>query len=163
MKVTPLIEAIWKEDDSLVRTLSLDSDAINEKDSDGRNALVEAIVKQHHSYVELFVAQGADIVSPDLGGWTPLHFACQEGVAQTIDILLTHKVPIDERNQHGNTPLSVALNNLQRDRSGTLKVCRMLVGAGADPIIQNDYGVSPLSLARDTLKDDELVKILEKG
>ena len=163
MEITPLIEAIWKEDDALVRTLARDVGTINDKDSDGRNTLVEAIVKQHNSYVELFVTQGADLVSPDRGGWTPLHFACQEGVVSIVDILLRHRVPVNERNQHGNTPLFVAINNVQRDRSCTLQICRQLIQSGADPMIQNNYGVSPLSLAQDTLKDDELVSILEGG
>lgn len=39
MNVTPLIEAIWAEEDVLIRSLGTDASAINAPDSDGRTAL----------------------------------------------------------------------------------------------------------------------------
>ncbi len=162
MKVTPLIQAIWKEDDNLIRQMAKDALAINEKDSDGRTALIEAIVKQHLEYVELFIQNGADVNTIDADGWMPIHFAAQEYNPSIVKLLLSKKVLVNEKNQHGNPPLFIALNNLNRDRASTLEICHLLLEAGADPTIENNYGVSVISLYRDTIQDKEIASFLSE-
>ncbi len=162
MKVTPLIEAMWKEDDKLVKRLIQDPAIINKKDSDGRTALIEAIIRRNHEYVELFIQKGADVNTIDAGGWSPLHFAAQECDTYIIKLLLDKNVSVNDKNQHGNTPLFVALNNLNRDRESTIETCHLLLEKGADPNIANNYDVSVMSLFRDSIKDDEVVSLLNR-
>ena len=107
--------------------------------------------------VEL-IALGADVNLVDrAGGHTPLHFAAREqhaGIAQT---LLSAGAEVDARDRFGKTPLMMALFSV-RDRDG--EVIRVLLASGADPELENNYGISARGLA-ETVDNYDLVRFLD--
>lgn len=87
---------------------------------------------------------GEDPALQDNDGYTPLHFAAQEGNIEVAKVLLDRGVPFDSTNKFGNTPLSVAVFNSKGD--GTF--IALLRRAGADPRHGNNFGQTPVGLAR---------------
>ena len=85
-----------------------------------------------------------DVNLSDKRGWTPLHFAAQSGSVEIAKLLLESGAIVDAVDVHGNTPLSCATFNSR----GEGKMIALLRQAGADPLLKNAHGVSPVSLAR---------------
>jgi hypothetical protein len=73
-------------------------------------------------------------------GWTPLHFASQNGYLDLVRFLLEHGADPTAQN-HGRTPLQLA------SRYGHLDVARFLLEHGADTAAQEKDGGAPLHLA----------------
>lgn len=90
------------------------------------------------------LAAGQDPNAADRQGFTPLHFAAQELDTDAAEALLAAGADVMSRNVFGATPLHIALVNV-RDRSG--EIVYLLLRAGADPDVENNYGVSPRGLA----------------
>jgi uncharacterized protein len=97
----------------------------------------EALVRQ-------WIAQGADVNAQDRDGFTPLQFAAQQYAVAAARALLEAGATVDISNKYGNTPLWTATFTSQ----GRGDMIRLLRAAGADPLHQNNYGHSPLTLAR---------------
>ena len=57
------------------------------------------------------IAAGDDPNHGDREGFTPLHFAAQEGSLEAAQVLLDHGADVDRVNRFGNTPLSTAVLN----------------------------------------------------
>jgi ankyrin repeat protein len=51
--------------------------------------LLEATSSGHNEIVELLLTKGAD-VNANIGGWTPMHLAIDEGHTETADLLRQH-------------------------------------------------------------------------
>ena len=65
---------------------------INEKDSDGRTALIWAVAFEHNSVVKLLLDQRAvDVNVKDNDGRTALHWAARYNNAEGARMLLLHK------------------------------------------------------------------------
>lgn len=76
-----------------------------------------------------------------LGGYTPLHHACNRGHAVMVSELLKFKVNINATNDNGETPLHLAAY------SGNLLVVDQLLDRGIDVNKQNIYGETALFYA----------------
>jgi ankyrin repeat protein len=87
---------------------------------------------------------GNDPGLPDKDGFTPLHFAAQQGNVEVTRVLIERGVPIDCVNKFGNTPLFNAVFS-SRGEGGLISLLR---DAGADPRRENKFGRSPVGLAR---------------
>jgi hypothetical protein len=89
------------------------------------------------------VRKGRDINVVDSQNRTPLHTACYDGNIPMIKVLLD-AVPtanLDTQDFEGNTPLHLAMIK------GEDYVAKMLIAAGCDPDLQNNYGKMPYDLA----------------
>jgi ankyrin repeat protein len=82
------------------------------------------------------LAAGEDPGTADRQGFTPLHFAAQQGSADVALLLLEHHAPVDPANNFGNTPLFTAVFN-SRGRGELIELLRRW---GADPIKANNNG-----------------------
>ena len=60
-------------------------------------------------------------------GWTPLHYACYQGLGDIVDALLAAGAAVNGTNDLGFTPLFYAAQN------NHLHICKLLVEQGADP------------------------------
>jgi ankyrin repeat protein len=84
---------------------------------------------------------------PNLGdrqGFTPLHFAAQEGSVDVARFLLDWGARVDPLNKYGNSPLFTAVFNSK----GRGEMILLLRDHGADPHTVNMSGQTPVGLAR---------------
>ena len=114
------------------------------EDKLGRTALHYACVDLAANEVQRLIAGGANPNARDDNGWSPLHFAAQANSAAIAKLLLVAGAQIDAADSNGNTPLSNAVFSYRGDGD----VIQLLRSSGADPNLSNNYGVSPISLAR---------------
>ena len=84
------------------------------------------------------IARGADVNKP---GWTPLHYAATRGHVAVMDLLLENHAYIDAASPNGSTPLMMAA------LYGTASAVKLLLEAGADPLIQNEQGLTAIDFA----------------
>lgn len=89
------------------------------------------------------VESGEDVNLKDKNGWSPLHFAAQEGDSIIAKELINFGANIAATECNGNTPLWVATMNSNSSK----KVIQVLLKAGADPSIENNHGVSPQEIS----------------
>jgi len=85
------------------------------------------------------ISKGADVNKP---GWTPLHYAATHGHLEVMNLLLENYAYIDAASPNGSTPLMMAANY------GTPMAVKLLLEAGADPMLKNDLGLSAIDFAQ---------------
>lgn len=112
-------------------------------DRAGRDEFLNAVIDGDIGSVERLLGQGCDPNVVDRAGRSALHFTAQKNHAELTSILLKAGAMHSSRDHNGNTPLSDAVFSYQ-DGAECVSV---LLSAGADPDMVNDYGVSPRALA----------------
>ncbi|GAA4360905.1 ankyrin repeat domain-containing protein [Kangiella marina] len=95
------------------------------------------------------IASGENINAQDRNGWSPLHFAAQEGDHKVAKLLIENGADISLVDVNGNTPIWVATMNSYH---GT-EVITILLSSGADPSQKNIHGVSPIDVSPELFKD----------
>jgi hypothetical protein len=85
------------------------------------------------------ISKGADVNKP---GWTPLHYAATHGHLAVMNLLLENYAYIDAASPNGSTPLMMAASY------GTPMAVKLLLEAGADPMLKNDQGLSAIDFAQ---------------
>jgi ankyrin repeat protein len=85
------------------------------------------------------IAKDADVNKP---GWTPLHYAATNGHLDIMSLLLENYAYIDAASPNGTTPLMMAA------RYGTPSAVKLLLEAGADPMLKNDQALSAIDFAQ---------------
>jgi uncharacterized protein len=88
--------------------------------------------------VRQLIALGGDVNKP---GWTPLHYAATRGHVDIINLLLENHAYIDASSPNGSTPLMMAA------LYGTAQAVKVLLEAGADPMIKNGLGLTAIDFA----------------
>lgn len=106
------------------------------------NVCVDHPVTQRVTIVETLIKKGSDVNRKDRSGWTPLHFAAQEGDADVAWLLLSAGADANSQDDHGNTPLWTAISNL-RSHNRT-KLIELLLASEANPALENNYGADCL-------------------
>ena len=113
--VTPLIEAVHSDIGLVSLLLSYGAD-LEEKDTRGRTAVLEA-VKWHNIVVLRFLLKsGASAKAKDDRGHTALHFAAmpsimadEEFFQECVQLLVEHNADVDAIDNEGYTPLAIAI------------------------------------------------------
>ncbi|XP_059819293.1 ankyrin repeat domain-containing protein 39 isoform X3 [Hypanus sabinus] len=90
------------------------------------------------SKVQSFLEKGTDPNSPDLSGYTALHYASRRGDYQICEYLLKKGANSNAQTKGGATPLHRAAY------CGHLPVLKLLLSYGATPAITDDDGATPL-------------------
>lgn len=118
---------------------------INATGPDGWTPLAVASSRGHFSAVDLLLENNADVASCDKYGYTPLSRAASRGdvemVKHLVKIMLQTGADISGSASDRSTPLGIASNN------GHLETVKVLLSQGANPLIINKYGWSPLDAA----------------
>ncbi|CAH2224223.1 serine threonine- phosphatase 6 regulatory ankyrin repeat subunit C isoform X1 [Pelobates cultripes] len=91
--------------------------------------------------INLLISRGADAMSKDKKGYTPLHAAACSGQVDVLKYLLKLGVEIDEPNCFGNTALHIACY------MGQDSVATELVNYGSNVNQPNEKGFTPLHFA----------------
>lgn len=118
--------------EQIVRMLIQRLPNCNEKDSDGRTALMHAVIADHESVVDVLLAHGARIGDVDNKRRSVLHWAVLHGREAILRTLLQHhgergtNLIIDTYDDDGLTPLHIAVEK------GLEKVVLMLLEGGAN-------------------------------
>lgn len=89
--------------------------------------------------VKLLIERGADV---NKTGWAPLHYAATRGHLEVIALLLDRNAYIDAASPNGTTPLMMAAHY------GTPAAVKLLLEAGADPLLKNQQGLSAIDFAQ---------------
>ncbi len=172
IRFTPLAFAVRGGSLDAVNLL-LDSGAsANEKLQDGVNMVILAVINAHWELAGHLVDRGADPNAAE-GGWTALHQVArsrsltvghvphptQTGQISSLDLvkkLLAKGANVNARmtkdgmradgyrtqlNRIGATPLLLAAKGVDH------QLVRVLLAAGADPLLTNDQGMRPLMVA----------------
>lgn len=100
--------------------------------------LMMAALKGHADLARKLIARGADI---NKTGWTPLHYASTHGHLAIMQMLLDEHAYIDAESPNGTTPLMMAAHY------GTTEAVRLLLEAGADPLLKNQLGLTAIDFA----------------
>jgi ankyrin repeat protein len=120
---------------------------MGEQDDWGRDELHYAALRDDVELIRRRLAAG---VSPsareEREGYTPLHFAAQDGAARAVEVLLAAGADVDALSKRGQTPLWLAVMNSPRAPDGA--VVRALLRHGADRDLRDEGGQSPYELAQ---------------
>ena len=130
---------------------------IDRKGTNGRTALLHACGRGHLEVVELLLSRGADPTICDSEGGTPLMYASNQGHVDVVRCLVRNKAvraTIDTKGQYGRTALWYA------SFTNRTEVVKVLVEVGANPMVADRNGDTPLDMARDYGHDD-CITILE--
>jgi len=89
--------------------------------------------------VQQLIARGADVNKP---GWAPLHYAATRGHVDVMVLLLDKSAYIDAASPNGTTPLMMAAYY------ATPSAVKLLLEAGADPLLKNQQGLTAIDFAQ---------------
>ena len=103
------------------------------------SALMLASLQGLTELCEQLIAKGADV---NKLGWAPLHYAATHGHLAIMTLLLDKHAYIDAASPNGTTPLMMAA------QYGTPSAVKLLLEAGADPVLKNAQGLSALDFAQ---------------
>ena len=157
--IEDLLTAVYRRDRRTLDRLLKSGADINERDRDGRTALIHAILDSESDpdFVAYLIDLNADVDTVDNGqSWSALHFAARDNKVEIVDILARSGAEIGPVDVFGNTPLWRCVMNCGNDYA----VVRILLDAGADAHKPNLNGNSPIKVA-ETRGNEELALILE--
>lgn len=107
--------------------------------------LMLAALKGLTEFCRKLIDKGADVNKP---GWTPLHYAATNGHLEIMALLLDKYAYIDAASPNGTTPLMMAAHY------GTPAAVKLLLEAGADPMLKNDQGLTAIDFAQSANRAD---------
>jgi ankyrin repeat protein len=139
--IVPLIAAADAQSHDAVSFLVAMGADIDQQDTLGNTALLQAVKSNDKNMVKLLLDLNADVNVANSYGTTPLICAAREGSADIAQLLIDLKVDLNAQDICGDTALSLAL------LYNHFEVANILVSAGADVNIANKNGITPLSYA----------------
>ena len=84
---------------------------VNDKDDDGRTALMIAAKYGYTDIVNALLAHGADVNIKDNLGMTALMYAAENDNIDIVNALLEHGADVNAKDKHKKTSLDMAQNN----------------------------------------------------
>lgn len=128
---------------SLTKSLIKAGYDIEGTDKYGRTILYDAIVKGFQEIVLELCLANANVNHQDKNGKAPLHFSAIHSQFKIAKILIQYGAEVNLKDENGNTPIFDAVFNT----NGLNDMILLLKENGADPNLQNNYGVSPKYIA----------------
>lgn len=118
--------------------------------------LMLASLKGLTEICQQLIEKGADVNKP---GWAPLHYAATHGHLAVMTLLLENHAYIDAASPNGSTPLMMAAHY------GTPSAVKLLLEAGADPLLRNEQGLSAIDFAQRANRADsaEIIAAFVRG
>jgi ankyrin repeat protein len=154
---TPLLWAVEKGHEALVKLLLEKGANLEFQDKSGQTPLSLAARKGHEAIVKLLLEKGSNLETQDESGQTPLSWAAEKGHEAVVELLLEKGADLETQDESSQTPLSLAAEK------GHEAVVKLLLEKGADLETQDASSRTPLSLAAEK-GHEAVVKLLrEKG
>lgn len=146
-------EPALKVASTLIASPKTNVEARNAKDE---SPLMLASLKGLLDVAKQLIDRGADVNKP---GWAPLHYAATNGHVAVMDLLLENHAYIDAASPNGSTPLMMA------SLYGTASAVKLLLEAGADPLLKNEQGLTAIDFAhRDSRAESaEIIAAFVRG
>ncbi|XP_048089537.1 poly [ADP-ribose] polymerase tankyrase-2-like isoform X2 [Alosa alosa] len=101
---------------------------------------------------ELLLRKGAGVNDKTKDLLTPLHLAAEKSHNDVIEVLVKHGAKVNAVDPLGQTALHRAAH------CGHLQTCRLLLGAGCDPLLTSRQGFSPSQLGSHSVQE-----VLQEG
>lgn len=115
---------------------------VHQRDRHGGTVVLHVCFGGHVPVLALLLLRGADPAAPAFGGTTPLICASFKGHVGVVEFLTAHGCgDLNHQEGEGNTALHWA------SYAGYADVVRVLLEAGADPMLDNDDGDTPRDMA----------------
>ena len=111
---------------------------IDQRNAQDETPLMFAALRGNLPIAQALIDRDADV---NKTGWTPLHYAATNGHLEVIQLLLDHHAYIDAESPNGSTPLMMAA------LYGSSSAVKLLLEAGADPLLKNQQQLSALDFA----------------
>ncbi len=131
-------------------------DELNQKDADGRTALMRAAMEGRGEKTQNLLDQGANVNATDNDGWTALMLACFQGNPIIVKLLLAKNAAVNATTKHNTTALIIAAGK------GNDEIVALLLAAKADVKAKDADGKTALSYAREN-GHAIVVEILKKA
>jgi uncharacterized protein len=138
-----LEEAVLLGNLSLTKSLIKGGCDVDGKDRYGRTIIYDAITKGFQDIVLELCLAHTDINNQDKDGKTPLHFSVIHSQLEIAKILIQYGANVNLKDSNGNTPIFDAVFNT----NGINTIILLLMENGADPSLENNYGISPKDIA----------------
>ena len=140
-----------------VQALVNNGAAVDARNVHGRTPLHIASMRGHHRLIKLLAPSPESVHFKDNDGCTPLYYACKNSHHECVGEFMV-QIPgvvcdlMKVANKYGATPLSVRGHNDQTIlhvacKKGDLSIVKKVLEAGADPIITDRFGYTPLHYA----------------
>ncbi|MEO6286989.1 MAG: ankyrin repeat domain-containing protein [Dyadobacter sp.] len=154
--MTALMNAINKNNLSLVQQLIKDGADVNELDANQDAPIVIAAYKGYNQILQSLLAAGADVRAVDPGmKATALHAAAYAGRTEAAKLLIQYHIDINKQGPYnGYTALHDAI------WQGNVEIVKVLLAAGADLNLLSNDGKSALDFARSKGRK-EIVGLIE--
>ena len=130
---TPLHIASTISDPQIVQMLILKGALLEEKDKEGETPLHKATMSRSLSKIEMLIDNNADLSAVNKYGETPLHLAARNADIKSVELLLNQNdIEIDKKDTEGNTPLSLAIEQMNDGDESAEPVVAVLIKHKAD-------------------------------
>jgi ankyrin repeat protein len=134
-----------------------------------RTPLIIAADRGDPALVTLLLAKGANATAKGIEsfghtkGRTALHFVAEEvhngteeSRAEVVRLLLANGAVVEEKDEHGNTPLHLAAS------MGNTVIAELLLARGANVNAKTNHGETPLSCAMSRIQRSEVEEVLKR-
>jgi ankyrin repeat protein len=111
--------------------------------------------------IEALVKHGADVNAVCIGGFTPLHNACDQGTLKTVEYLIAHGAEVKAKDISGCTPLHAASARDLLGETDKEEMIKCLLAHGADVNAEMNNGMTPLDWATEQHSSAASLRILE--
>jgi len=153
-----LIDAAFMGDDEVVQALIAQGADVNARDETGNPVLLIAVRPYSSETVKLLIDNGADVNVTGYLGDTPLLKASFQGLPELVRILLDAGAdPNFVQSDGGDTALMNACV------FGRREIVELLVERGADISAKDQFGFTPLSIAKKNNHQDIVEYLKDKG
>ena len=164
-KLLSLTLAIVYHNDAEAYRLIEEGADLRARDGRGNTALFYAagrpwVPSADADLVRKLIEKGADVNAACMGGFTPLHSACDTGQLEAVACLLNHGANAKLQDNYGHTPLHVAASR-ETETGMRTEIVKLLLQHGADIRTKNNEGKTALDFAREyNGADGELIRLL---
>lgn len=141
---TSLLTAAKSGYENKVRRLLISGADIEAQDETGETALLLACDKYNNSHIDtmrVLLDNNANVDAIDDIGWTPLFWGCATGNLKSVSLLLEFGANVNVQDNELDTCLHMAIEIRHEI------MIRLLLDKGADPLVKNRNGDTPLDEA----------------